>query len=244
MLRWDRKGSRRASRAPRPTSATTMPRTARWYVPLVASLPRITSVTASRSVGDAPASECTDAVTGPSETRSHDEPTMTRRRRRGPADRALPRLPRRGGRRRQDLRHARRGLAPLPARGRRRGRLRRDAQAALHDGADPRPSRGARASRSSTGTRPGRRWTSTPSWRASPRSCSSTSWPTPTCRDPAATRSAGRTCSRSSTRASRSSPRSTSSTSSPWPTPSSGSPASACASGCPTGWCAGPTSSS
>ena len=56
----------------------------------------------------------------------------TRRRRGSTAHRALPRVPRRGGRRRQDLRHARRGVAPLPARGRRRGRVRRDAQAALH----------------------------------------------------------------------------------------------------------------
>ncbi len=85
------------------------------------------------------------------------------RRRRGPADRAFPRLPRRRRRRRQDLRHARRGVAPLPA------RARTSWSASSRRTSGPTPlsrsatSRRCRASRWSTAGRHGRRWTSTPS---------------------------------------------------------------------------------
>ena len=161
----------------------------------------------------------------------------TGRGRRGPADRALPRLSRRGGRRRQDLRHARRGVAPLPARRRRGRRVRRDPQAALHHGADPGPpGRAAQAGRvpglGVGGDGPRRRTGPQARGGAHRRA-----GPHQRARARAATRSDGRTCSRSSMPASPSSRRSTSSTSSRWPTPSSGSPASACASGCRTGWC-------
>ena len=55
------------------------------------------------------------------------------------------RLPRRRARRRQDLRHARRGLAPQGAGRRRRRRLRRDPPSAEDAGAGPRPRGGAAA---------------------------------------------------------------------------------------------------
>ena len=56
-----------------------------------------------------------------------------------PADRQVPHLPRLGRRRRQDVRHARRGLAPPPAGDRRGHRLRRDPRPAAHGRADPGP---------------------------------------------------------------------------------------------------------
>ncbi len=54
-------------------------------------------------------------------------------------DGQVPDLPRLGRRRRQDVRHARRGLAPPPPGRRRRRRVRRDARPAAHGRADPRP---------------------------------------------------------------------------------------------------------
>ena len=111
------------------------------------------------------------------------------------ASRTAARLPGRGARRGQDLRHARRGTPAGRARHRRGRRLRRDARPA----ADRRSARGARGGAAPSGRAPGhdpggdgpRRRSSArrPTW------CSSTSSPTPTC--PAArTRSAGRTSRR------------------------------------------------
>ena len=79
--------------------------------------------------------------------------------------------------------------------------------------ADRRPRGRCHAARSSTAAPCCTRWTSTPSLPGGPRSCSSTSTPTPT-RPGRATRSGGRTSSSCSTPASTSSRRSTSSTSS------------------------------
>ena len=101
-------------------------------------------------------------------------------------------LPRRRARRRQDLRHARRGPASPRARHRRGRRLRRDPRPAAHRG-DDRGTRDRPAARAAVPRRPcSPRWTSTRSSPAGPRWRWSTSSRTRTCRG-RATRSAGRT---------------------------------------------------
>jgi hypothetical protein len=60
MLREVRKGSSTARRAPSDASVAMMPRRKRWYVPLVASMPYVTSVTAFMFAGVSPSSNCTD----------------------------------------------------------------------------------------------------------------------------------------------------------------------------------------
>ena len=91
------------------------------------------------------------------------------------------RLPRRRAWCRQDLRHARRGLAAQRAGHRCRHRLRGDPSASTYVGPDQRPRGRSAAQRSRTGAARSRRWTSTPSWPVDPPKPSSTSWRTPTC---------------------------------------------------------------
>jgi hypothetical protein len=69
VLSEDLKGRRTASSAPSKASVATMPRRKRWYVPLVASMPYVTSVTAFVLVDVSPTSNCTDREACPGEAR-------------------------------------------------------------------------------------------------------------------------------------------------------------------------------
>ena len=204
--RGDRNAEVRAERqhqrdqAAKPARVTAIPRRLCWYVPLVTSLPGVTSVTAfcpSERLPSVP-TQWQETAKGGDEhkgrgTKGSGRPvasacTWARR----PASARRAPCSTRDG--------AASNAAPTSWSGssRRTSGPTRWSRSAI--------CRSSRASRSTTATRSGRRWTSTPSSPGGPKWPSSTNWPTPTCRARAGTRSGGRTCSRSSMRASPSSP--------------------------------------